>query len=156
MRCAFDLLKCQIRSSGSSSRARSHTAVVVIMGLVTRWAVRRCASCPYYGAKPPGKQGDSTLETKLCNQSSASWSVIGGSLRAPHCSPMAAATPSNVLLRSFQRSGPGGIRWMRCSLPATQFVGRSFGRFFNHRHVALVSPCPNSHGWTICWGGGNG
>jgi hypothetical protein len=31
-------------------------------------------------------------------------------------------------------------------------VGISGGRFLSHRHVALVSPCPNCHGWTV-WSG---
>src|SRR3990167_8407348 len=32
------------------------------------------------------------------------------------------------------------------------FVGVSGGRFLSQRHVALVSPCPNCHGWMI-WSG---
>ena len=31
-------------------------------------------------------------------------------------------------------------------------VGTSNGSRFNHRHVALVSPCPNCHGWMIWLG----
>ena len=46
MRWLLDLLKCQIRSSGSSSSASSQTAVVVIIGVVARWVGcrtnRRC------------------------------------------------------------------------------------------------------------------
>jgi hypothetical protein len=34
----LDLLKCQIRSSGSSSSASSQTARVVIMDVNARWA----------------------------------------------------------------------------------------------------------------------
>ncbi len=38
-----------------------------------------------------------------------SCSTAGGSVRAPHCSAMAAAMPWYVRLRAFHRSGPGGM-----------------------------------------------
>jgi len=41
---------------------------------------------------------------------------------------------------------------MRASRPSTMFVGCNTGRHFNQRAVALVSPCPNCHGW-ITWSG---
>jgi hypothetical protein len=64
----LDLLKCQIRSSGSSSSARSQTAVVVIMGVNTRWAggasphgsimaPNRVESKPFQGWKQFEKKG---------------------------------------------------------------------------------------------------
>ena len=31
-------------------------------------------------------------------------------------------------------------------LPSTIFVGINLGKFFNHKQVAFVSPCPNIHG----------
>ena len=59
---------------------------------------------------------------------------------------IAFATPSNVRLRSFQRSGPGGILCTRASRPPTISVGLRSGRPLSHKHVSLVSPCPNCHG----------
>ena len=37
----------------------------------------------------------------------------------------------------------GGILCILASLPFTIFVGFNKGRLFNHKQVALVSPCPN-------------
>ena len=51
----------------------------------------------------------------------------------------------NVLLRSFHRSGPGGMRCTRASRPLTMFVGRNFGRFLSQNQAS--SPCPNCQGW---------
>src|ERR1035441_10089516 len=45
---------------------------------------------------------------------------------------------------------PGDSWCTRGVLPLTILVGISKGRFFSHKHVAFVSPCPNCHGW-ISW-----
>ena len=72
--------------------------------------------------------------------------------RLPHCSAIAAAIPEYVRLRFFQRSGLGGSRCTRATLPSTMAVGTSLGRFLSHRQVDLTSPCPNCQGWMI-WSG---
>ena len=64
----------------------------------------------------------------------------------PHCSAIACAIPSNVRLRSFQRSGPGDAKWTRGVRPSTILVGCNGGRFSSHKHVAFVSPCQNCQG----------
>ena len=62
--------------------------------------------------------------------------------------------PLKVRLRFRQRSGPGGSRCTRASRPSTMRVGVSRGRPSSHRQVALVSGCPNCHGWIVCDGAG--
>lgn len=64
----------------------------------------------------------------------------------PHCKAIAEAIPEKVRLLCFHRSGEGGSFQIRFSRPLTIFVGRNFGRFFNHRQVVFVSPWPNCQG----------
>lgn len=71
---------------------------------------------------------------------------LQSSSSCPHWSAIASAIPWNVWLRSFQRSGLGGIFQMRCSRPSTMSVGVNRGKPFSHRHVRFVSPCPYCHG----------
>ena len=79
-------------------------------------------------------------------QAKASCCIAAASFFLPHWSPIASATPSKVRLSSFQRSGLGGIKWTRCSLPSTQFAGLSLGKLCSQRQVAFTSPCPYSQG----------
>ena len=88
MRWLLDLLKCQIRSSGSSSSASSQTAVVVIMGVNTRWArgaaphgsimaPDRVESKPF----PPRKQSETT--TALCWRQPAACPAVPATQAVP-------------------------------------------------------------------------
>lgn len=60
--------------------------------------------------------------------------------------------PSNVRLRFFHLSGPGGSLCTLWPRPSTICVGTSIGSPRVHQHVALHSGSPNIHGCTI-WSG---
>jgi hypothetical protein len=97
---------------------RSAIGITQRAGVIAEQAHRVTVDCRRYGS----------LAEWFAQMPRLSCSTGAGSVTVPHWSAIASATPIYVRLRSFQRSGPGGISSTRSSRPSTQLVGLSRGK----------------------------